>query len=117
MSDETKSRREIVLITKNESPRRDAWSTFERISKVISIAAIPVVLAAGGWLIQRQLQNQTVSRDYVQLAISILEEPDQQKVPQELREYAVQLLQTNSPIAITSELSKKIWCHDYSIST
>jgi hypothetical protein len=32
----------------------------ERISRVVSIAAIPVVLAVGGWIIQRQFQNQTV---------------------------------------------------------
>jgi LAS superfamily LD-carboxypeptidase LdcB len=108
MSEVTKPHREITVITKSESPREDAWSTFERISKVISIAAIPIVLAVGGWLIQRQLQNQTVSRDYVQLAISILEEPDQKKVPRDMREYAVSLLQANSPIKITPELAEKL---------
>jgi hypothetical protein len=68
-----------------------------------SIAAIPVVLAIGGWIIQRQLQNQTVSRDYVQLALTILQSPDQSKVPPELREWAVDLLSDNSPTKLNAK--------------
>lgn len=75
----------------------------ERISRTASIAAIPVVLAIGGWTIQRQLQNQTVSRDYVQLALTILQSPDQSKVPPELREWAVELLNDNSPTKLNAK--------------
>jgi hypothetical protein len=75
----------------------------ERISRTASIAAIPVVLAIGGWIIQRQLQNQTVSRDYVQLALTILQSPDQSKVPPELREWAVDLLNDNSPTKLNAK--------------
>jgi hypothetical protein len=75
----------------------------ERISRVVSIAAIPVVLAVGGWIIQRQFQNQTVSRDYVQLAVTILQNPDRSKVPPELREWAVDLLNDNSPTKLNAK--------------
>ena len=71
--------------------------TAERISRMASIAALPIILAIGGWVIQRQLQNRTVSRDYVQLALTILQNPDQSKVAPELREWAVELLNANSP--------------------
>ena len=33
----------------------------------------------GGWIIQRQLQNQTVGAAYVNLAVTILENPDKSK--------------------------------------
>jgi hypothetical protein len=87
-------------ITQNVQPPALSVSwldTVERISRTASIAAIPIVLAVGGWVIQRQLQNQTLSRDYVQLALTILQNPDQSKVPPELREWAVDLLNDNSP--------------------
>lgn len=75
----------------------------ERISRTVSIAAIPVVLAVGGWIIQRQLQNQTVGAAYVNLAVTILENPDTSKVPIELREWAVDLLNDNSPTKLNAK--------------
>jgi hypothetical protein len=98
-------------MTEETGHRRDPLSTasgsvldaIERISRTASIAAIPVVLAIGGWIIQRQLQNQTVSRDYVQLALTILQSPDQSKVPPELREWAVDLLNDNSPTKLNAK--------------
>lgn len=105
MAEDPKARREIVLITKSEEPRRDKWDTFERVSKVLSIAAIPVVIAVGGWYIQKQLQDQTVSRDYVQLAVTILKEPDDKtKIKPELRAWAVDLLQNNSPTKLSADV-------------
>jgi hypothetical protein len=81
----------------------ETWlNTIETISKVLSIAAIPVVLAVGGWLIQRQLQDQTIRRDYVQLAVSILQNPDPSKVPRAIREWAVDLLNENSPTKLNA---------------
>jgi hypothetical protein len=80
----------------------------ERASRVISIFAIPVVLAVGGWMIQRQLQDQTVSRDYVQLAVTILENPDKSKVPPELREWAVDLLNDNSPTKLNAKAKESL---------
>lgn len=80
-----------------------SWlDTAEKFSRTISIAAIPVVIAVGGWLIQRQLQDQTIRRDYVQLAVSILQN-DPSKVPQEIREWAVDLLNDNSPTKLNSQ--------------
>ena len=98
-------------MTEETGHRRNPLSTapggvldaIERISRMASIAAIPVVLAIGGWIIQRQLQNQTVSRDYVQLALTILQSPDQSKVPPELREWAVDLLSDNSPTKLNAK--------------
>jgi hypothetical protein len=82
----------------------DSWmDTAEKISRMLSIAAIPVVIAVGGWFIQRQLQDQTIRRDYVQLAVSILQNPDPSKVPPEIREWAVDLLNENSPTKLNAK--------------
>jgi hypothetical protein len=108
MAKESPKRREIYLIAKSEDKGGDKWSTVERISKGLSIAAIPIVLAGVGWIIQARLQNQSVSRDYVQLAVSILRDPDKEKVPPELRDWAVDLLNENSPTKFSPEVTKKL---------
>src|SRR5262249_51803207 len=81
----------------------ESLETAERISRMLSIVAIPAVIAFGGWLIQRQLQDQSIRRDYVQLAVSILQNPDPSKVPPEIREWAVDLLNENSPTKLNAQ--------------
>src|SRR5262245_28075443 len=76
----------------------------ESIARIVSITAIPVVLGIGGWLIQRQVQNQSVQRDYVQLAVTILQSDSLANSP--LRKWAVNLLNSNSPVKIDPELSQ-----------
>src|SRR5215831_4229757 len=87
----------------------DNWlDTVEKLSRILSIAAIPVVIAIGGWLIQRQLQDQTIRRDYVQLSLSILQNPDPSKVSPEIRNWAVDLLDANSPTKLSPEAIQKL---------
>ena len=84
---------------------KDFWGSVERLAKTLSIAAIPVVLAAGSWIIQKRLQDQTVSRDYVQLAVTILKEPGSSN---EMKVWAVQLLNDNSPTKFNAEISRQL---------
>ena len=74
----------------------------ERLAKVLSLVAIPIVLAVVGGMIQQQLQDNTLRRDYVQLAVSILQEPDTVKVRPALRDWAIALLDTSAPVGLTS---------------
>jgi len=83
------------------TPDKSFWETAEKISKTFSIAAIPVVLAAGGWLIQKRLQDQTLRRDYVQLAVTVLKEPASS---QDMKTWAVDLLSVNSPVPFTRQI-------------
>jgi hypothetical protein len=92
--------------TRAEAANPDLWSRLETISRILSIAAIPIVVALGGWLVQRQLQKQSVSKDYVQLAVSILREPDSSKVSGELRGWAVDLLNAYSAVKLSGAVSK-----------
>src|SRR5215469_6869999 len=81
----------------------DWVDTADKLSRIFALVAVPVIVAVGGWVIQRRLQKQTVSRDYVQLAVNILENPDKSKVPPELREWAVDLLSENSPTKLNAK--------------
>jgi len=80
------------------------WAGVERVSKVLAIVAMPVVLAIGGWHVQKQLQSEAVKRDYVQLSISILKERDPAAVKPEIRSWAVDMLQANSPSPLPDDL-------------
>jgi len=81
--------------------RESFWATAEKISKTVSIAAIPIVLAMGGWIIQKRLQDQTLRRDYVQLAVTVLKEPASS---QDMKNWAVNLLSANSPVPFTQQI-------------
>jgi type II secretory pathway pseudopilin PulG len=111
--------REIVLINRSETHEPDRWSKIERISKILAAIAIPVVLGVGGWVVQnqlqhqtaalqQQLQNQTVSKDYVQLAVSLLREPDKSKVTPELRAWAVDLLNAYSAVRLDDTTARNL---------
>ena len=92
----------------SERSNKGLLETIERVSKTLSIAAIPIVLAIGGWIIQKQLQNQTVSKDYVQLAVSILKEPETSTIKPEMRAWAVQLLNDNSTTKFTPQVFEQL---------
>ncbi len=79
----------------------------EQMSRIVGTLAIPVAVAFAGWLIQRQLAMQNISRDYVQLAVAILKEPKKEG-GEELRGWAVDLLNAHSPIKLNSSVSKKL---------
>jgi WD40 repeat protein len=108
MSDESKSISQGAMSSKapNESPT--TWDTLERVAKVTSIVAIPIVLAAIGWVIQNQLAERSLNRDYVQLAVSILKEPDTSKINPALRDWAVDLLNDNSPTKFSADVVKQL---------
>ncbi len=81
---------------------------FESFSRIISIAAVPVVLAISGSMIDGSIKKQSLSREYVQLAVSVLEEPDTNKVKPGLRSWAADLLNKESPIPLAPDLLKEL---------
>lgn len=99
--------REIVLITKNEPAPAGRYDWIERVSKILAIAAIPVVLAAGGWWVQRQIGNQAIRRDYVQLAVTILSQPDSLR-NSALNDWAIDLLAENAPTPLPDSLKAQL---------
>lgn len=89
----------------SDNPR---WNAIERVSKVLSIAAIPITVAIVGWILQDRLSDKGLRRDYVQLAVSILKDPDSSKTKPEIRNWAVDLLNDNSPTKFSPEVIQQL---------
>jgi hypothetical protein len=85
------------------------WTKIENVSRTVSLIAVPLVIAAVGWVVQRQLQQQAVSKDYVQLSVSILREPnDPKRISPKLRGWAVDLLQATSPVKLEKDVADQL---------
>lgn len=80
---------------------------WERTARIVSLVAIPVVLAIIGGVIQATLSKGTVSSDYVKLAVSILT-TEKSKTQEDLREWAVDLLDANSPAKFSKEVAARL---------
>src|SRR4051794_20580732 len=94
----------VVHLKQTNDGRSNPWETAERISRIVSAIAIPIVLAVVGFIVQRRLQNQTVQREYVSLAVSILQETDEMRAPAELKQWAATLLDQNAPVKLPPRL-------------
>jgi len=82
-------------------PKRQTWLEItERLAKVAALVAIPIVipvsLAIFSTQVQKNSQKETIDRDYVQLAVSVLEQKKNDLDPG-LRDWAVDLLDEHSP--------------------
>jgi hypothetical protein len=97
---------EVFVTTKSEPA--DRWARAEQFFRILSLVTLPLVVAVGGWVIQRELQDQAVKRDYVQIAVSILREPDQDKVGPGLRQWAVDLLNKTGPVPFADPVAKDL---------
>ncbi|MCB1948377.1 DUF2272 domain-containing protein [Nitrosomonas sp.] len=74
----------------------------EKIAKITTAIAIPIVLAVGGWIIQTSSQSSRLSHDYVRLAVEILRE-DATSDEEALREWAVDLLNAHSDVKLPTD--------------
>jgi WD40 repeat protein len=96
------------MADKEEHPQGPHWLDItERIGKLASIIAIPIViplaLAFYSAKVQQNSQKETINRDYVQLAVSILnQKKDNANEP--LRNWAVDLLAEHSPTKFEPEV-------------
>jgi hypothetical protein len=99
---------ELKIQINKTNETKNTLDNVEQLSRIISIVAIPIVLGIIGWIVQRRLQGQTIKRDYVQLAVSILRETDQAKSVPELRSWSVDLLNESSPVKFDAIVSQKL---------
>ena len=108
----------VAESTENTKPRdsskgskKDVWEVVESVSRVFPTLAIPVILAGRGWVIQLTVSQQTVSKDYVSLATSILQkkrEQDDDESAKGLRKWAVDLLNRTSPVQLDGETAQRL---------
>ena len=90
------------------TPTRPTTLDFiEQIAKIFSLLAIPIIipiaLAIFSAKVQEGAQKETINRDYVQLALSVLKEKKEDVNPG-LRNWAVDLLDEHSPTKFAPEV-------------
>jgi hypothetical protein len=64
--------RQIIVISKNEPAPRSFWGNVERVSKAVAIAAVPILLAIIGFIVQESSHKDTLGKEYLDLAIKVL---------------------------------------------
>ena len=80
-------------------------TTLEKIQSIASIAssiAIPIVLAIAGYVVQRQIADDGLKKDYVVMAMDILREKEGSQ-DKALRAWAVDVVTAYSPIKLSAE--------------
>ena len=79
----------------------------QSIATIVSSVAIPIVIALVGWWVQSSISNEGIKKDYVQMAIGILKDTENQK-DEEMRKWAVAVLDKNSPVPFSRDLRSKL---------
>ena len=104
------SLQEIVLVHRVDGmqhtapKKRSRLEAIESVVKMASLVAVPLVVGWGGWIIDDTLSKRATSQDYVALAVSLLAEGDDKKeVSQALRNWAVDVLEQNSPTPLGAD--------------
>jgi hypothetical protein len=78
-------------------------NTIKDVAVITGAIGTPVVVAIIGVIVQRSVARAGLQKDYVQLALEILrEEPP--KTSKEMRQWAVDVLERFSPVAISAPL-------------
>ena len=80
---------------------RDTLGKVQAIALIVSAIAVPILISIFGWIIQSKISNQTLAKDYVQIAVKVLQENRDQK-DDELKKWATSIVDENSPIPITA---------------
>lgn len=74
---------------------------------IVSSIAVPVVVAAFGWIVQDRLSRQVVGKDYVQMAVTILSD-DGTKGDKDLRTWAVAVIDETAPLKLSEGLRNSL---------
>jgi len=109
MSDlENSEIRKVILVDeRNRSEKPSLLSKIETGAKIVSILLIPVLVAVLGSVINDTISKRALSQEYVKIAISILN-AEEGTVDSALREWAVELLNQNSPTPFTAETRQRL---------
>lgn len=81
---------------------------FKQFLKVVNALAVPLTIAVVGWWLQKGYQEEAIRKDYVQLAVSVLQNPDTSGTRADLRDWAVQLLNENSSVKFSKKVQQQL---------
>ena len=58
---------------------QDSLNKIQSIATILSLIAIPTVIATVGWYVQASISTEGIKKDYVQIAIGILKDNENKK--------------------------------------
>jgi len=80
---------------------KDTLDKAKTIANIISLVAVPVILAVFGSLLQTAIKDREIRRDYVQLSVQILSQPNTAET-NEIRHWARSVLTAHSPVPMSN---------------
>jgi hypothetical protein len=83
---------------------QESLNKWQSIASIAASIAIPLILAIVGYIVQDKISTEGLRKDYVQIAISILKE----RQDEDLRKWAVKVLDENSPIPFSNDVRMKL---------
>ena len=89
----------------------------ERLAKILSLVAIPIVVAVLRWMIQNRLGGENIKLEYVKVAVSILQKPSSPDDPSGLRDWATDILNQNSPVKFNEKTIDQLKSGEINLST
>jgi hypothetical protein len=75
---------------------------------IFSLVAVPIIVALGTLAIQKRIAEEGARKDYVTLAIGLLAKKKDEQPDIELRQWAVDVVDKNSPVPLTPSLKAKL---------
>jgi hypothetical protein len=89
-------------------PTQATLNKLKAVATILSLIAVPVLIAFIGSRIQSSISNESIKRDYVQMAVRILAEEPKSPDSSDLRKWAVDILAKNSPVPFTTVLEEQL---------
>ena len=83
------------------------WARLE----IVGVAAIPIVIAVTGYFLQKSNSEESIKKDYVQIAINVLSQKEtisDIEIRNELGQWAIKVLSKNSPIEFSESLERNL---------
>jgi hypothetical protein len=98
------------------APKRNIFEDIESICKGFGMLLVPIAIAGFGWMIQSSIAQQSVSKDYVNLAIQILQKPEKAAKDPGLKRWAVALLNKTAPVELDQSTGDRLASGELSLT-
>jgi hypothetical protein len=93
-------------------PSNGRWSRNQKLAAwgVAAQLAVPLAIGIGGWWVQSAIEEQSVSKDFVAIAIGILTSTPTEGDPKadELRAWALEVFERYTPVPLGPELRHEL---------
>jgi hypothetical protein len=89
----------------------------KEVAKILALVAVPIIVAWGTQVIQNRIAAEGTRKDYVTLAVGILTKKKDEQPDIELRQWAVEVVDKNSPVPLPASLKERLRVGGADLST